>query len=245
MKKVIFVLWISSILVTPALAQMHIGTGGQRGTAGGGVTTRELLRDTALMNAGGGGYGGNYLYGDVATTPLQGIDYGIAKIIRSVGEANLDNSQALINLTTAQRYEMENMKQWTETYFELRRMNREYRAAERGKRPTEADFIRYAQMGRPRRLTPSEIDTITGQIIWPAALQAAEFAPMRRELTNIFAQRASLGSIGLDNYLKADELTLSMLETLKRHIYDVPAEVYLRGRNFLESLAYEVRFPPI
>jgi hypothetical protein len=185
------------------------------------------------------------LSGEVATTPIQGIDYGIAKIIRSVGDYNLQSSQALLNLSEVQRREMENWRLFTTTYFELRRLNREYRAMERGGQPTQAELVHIAQMGKPRRLTPSELDTISGQIAWPIVLQAVEFAPYRDQLNQLFAQRASSGVLGLDQYLNADRVTTSMLDVLRRHIFDVPPVDYMAARRFLESLSYESRFPAI
>jgi hypothetical protein len=194
-----------------------------------------------------GAYGGEYnsLYGDVATTPIQGIDYGIAKIIRSVGDYNLLTSQALLNLSEVERREMENWKQFTTTYFEVRRLNRDYRALERGPRPSDAEIARINAGGRPRRLTPSELDTISGQIVWPIVLQAVEFAQYREEIGRLFAARASHGVLGLDEYLAADRVTLVMLDVLRQHIYDVPPADYMVARRFLESLGYEARFPAI
>ena len=110
---------------------------------------------------------------------------------------------------------------------------------------TEADFIRYAQIGKPRRLTPSELDSITGQIVWPVALQAAEFTSVRDEVSKLYAKRAANGTLGLDECLKADQVTQVMLDKLRQRIYDLPAFDYLIARRFLESLAYEARFPAI
>jgi hypothetical protein len=185
------------------------------------------------------------LSGDIATTPIQGIDYGIAKIIRSAGDYNLLTSQALLNLSEFRRHEIENWRLFTTTYFELRRLNREYRAMERGGQPTQAELVHIAQMGKPRRLTPSELDTVSGQIAWPIVLQAVEFAPYRDQLNQLFAQRASSGVLGLDQYLNADRVTTSMLDVLRRHIFDVPPVDYMAARRFLESLSYESRFPAI
>ena len=122
----------------------------------------------------------------------------------------------MINLTDAQRREMENLQKWTETYFDMRRVNREARTAERGPRPTEADLVRYAQIGKPQRLSPSELDAVTGRISWPRLLQAAEFAPQRNALEEVFSHRASSGAIEVDEYLRVYRLTGLMLDGLRR-----------------------------
>jgi hypothetical protein len=196
-----------------------------------------------------GGYVGSatqYPYGygeEIATTPIQGIDYGVARIIRAEADWNLAASKAALNWTEVQRQEMQNYKDWTATYFEVRRMWREFRAAERGRQPTAADFVRYAQMGKPRRLTPSELDPISGQLGWPMLLRNADFAIYRMELDQVFADRAARGVIGGEQYLRANRLADSMLEALRRHIYEVPPGEYMLARRFLESVSYEVQVP--
>jgi hypothetical protein len=195
-----------------------------------------------------GGYGmpgdyGDYFYPDRATTPGEGFDYGLARIIRAEGEYNLNTSKGWINFTEAQRREMENLQKWTETYFDMRRMNREMRAVERGRRPSDADFVRYAQIGKPRRLSPSDLDAITGQIAWPLLLRTPEFAAQRTAVEQAFMHRASNGVIDVAEYLEVYQLTALMMDSLKAVIRDVPTYDYLIARRFLESLAYEARLP--
>ena len=208
-----------------------------------------ILSAAASAHAQVGMYAGSatqYPYGfqeDFASTPIQGIDYGVARIIRAEADWNLAASKAALNWTEVQRQEMQNYKDWTATYFEVRRMWREFRAAERGRQPTAADFVRYAQMGKPRRLSPSELDPITGQLAWPTLLQNSDFSVFRMELDQVFADRAARGVIGGEQYLRANRLADSMLAALRRHIYEVPAGEYMLARRFLESVAFEVQVP--
>ncbi|MGO8689920.1 MAG: hypothetical protein ACLQLG_09815 [Thermoguttaceae bacterium] len=193
----------------------------------------------------GAGWRTGYLpsYDDWATTPGQGLSYGLARVIQAEARYNADTAEAAINFSEAQRRQIENWQKWTETYFEVRRINREMRAAERGKPPTEADFIRYAQIGKPRRLTPSELDSITGDISWPLLLRAAELAKFRATLDRVFAQRAASGVIDGDAYLAVYQLTGAMRDELRQRIHEVPASDYVVARRFLDSLAYEARLP--
>jgi hypothetical protein len=215
------------------------------------ATTNELtVGGSAWFSPyGGSGYGmgdaGGYYYPEFASTPFEGFAYGLGRIIRAEGEYNLDTSKAAINFTEAQRREMENMQKWTETYFELRRLNREFRVAERGRRPTEADFVRYAQMGKPRRLGPSDLDAVTGEIAWPVLLRTPDLDPYRTAVEQVFSQRASSGIIGTVEYLRVYQVTSLMLDDLRRHIHEVPPNDYVIARRFLESLAYEARLPAI
>ena len=72
---------------------------------------------------------------------------------------------------------------------------------ERGKRPTEADFFRYAQIGKPHRLTPSELDPITGYIAWPLLLRGPDLTSARTTLDRVFERRAASGLIDADGYV--------------------------------------------
>ena len=73
-----------------------------------------------------GGFGSFYpdYYPDHASTVVGSYAYGLGRIIRAEGQYNLDTSAAFLNFTEAQRREMENLQKWTETYFEMRRINR-------------------------------------------------------------------------------------------------------------------------
>ncbi len=196
----------------------------------------------------GGGWGGGYWpgsYMDPATTPGQGLSYGLARIVEAEAEYNSKTAEAAINYTEVERREIDNFQKWTETYFEMRRLNREMRAAERGKRPTEADFFRYAQIGKPHRLSPSDLDAITGELSWPLLLRAPEWANYRAALNRVFSQRASNGVIDAPAYLEVYQLASAMRDELRQRIRDVPAYDYVVARRFLESVAYEARLPAI
>ena len=196
------------------------------------------------LNGGFGSFWPDY-YPDHASTVAGSYAYGLARVIRAEGQYNLDTSAAMLNFTEAQRREMENLQKWTETYFEMRRINREARAAERGKQPTEADLIRYAQIGKPKRLTPSDVDSITGEITWPLLLRAPEYAGYRAAVQQVFSHRASSGVIDLADYLKVFQLTSAMMDDLRERIRNLPPSDYVIARRFLESLAYEARLPVI
>jgi hypothetical protein len=167
----------------------------------------------------------------------------MADVVRSSGYANLKNSEAAINYSEARSREMDNYKQWTNTYFETRAMNRKYREAERGPRPTMEDAVRYAQMGRPKRLSPGELDSVTGGIQWPLLLRGDEYAQERDELDAIFSQRARTGVLDASVYVRAREIAQEMTAELKNHVADVPPDQYVIAKNFLKSLAYEAQMP--
>ena len=188
---------------------------------------------------GGGGWGGGYH----ASTAAEGRLRGMGDLVRSRGEANLSNSAAAINYTQAQSNYIENRAQYTKTYFEMRKANKAYRAAEKGPPPTMEQLVRFAQAGKPKPLSPSELNTVTGSIRWPMALRADQFAEQRSELESAFARRGSAGVIGTDDYATVRNVTNTMLADLKKQIRDLPAQDYSNAQQFLSSLAYEATQP--
>ena len=187
--------------------------------------------------------GGSYGEYHHASTAAEGALRGVASVARSAGEYNLQSSQAAINMTEAQKNQIENRDQWTNTYFQMRETNRQARAAERGERPTMEDMVRYAQAGKPKRLSPSEVDSVSGKIAWPVVLQGDQFASYRDDLEGLFAKRADHGALGLDDHMNVNKTTKAMLEELKGQVREVPQMDYIAAKRFVESLAYEGRTP--
>ena len=187
-------------------------------------------------------YGGAYV-NNKASTVGESHARGMADVMRSQGMRNLANSEAAINMTEAARRDMENRDQWVDTYFQMRQKNREYRAAERRPRASREDFIRYAAAGKPAALSPSELDSVTGEIEWPRVLTRPEFAAGRTELEQLFAKRAAYGQSSWNDYSQIAATTKKMQEDLKKIIRQVPPSDYMAARKFLESLAYENQKP--
>ena len=87
------------------------------------------------------GWGG----GNFASTAQQGADYGMASMMKAQGYQNLQNSEAAKNLQSAQSMQIDNRKKWTETYFDMRKTNRQARADEAPSRISHEDAIRLAK----------------------------------------------------------------------------------------------------
>ena len=129
-------------------------------------------------------YGGS-MYPVQTSTPIEGIAHGLADVIRSIGDANLSNSAAAVNFSEARRREIENQKQWTETYFAMRDFNRQQRDAEiKRQRGNAEDWVRYAQAGKPKPLSNHDLDAVTGEIRWPILLNSQDFAAQRASWTS-------------------------------------------------------------
>ena len=195
-------------------------------------------RDTVVVQRGGYSYGDIY-GGGHASTAGEGYLRGMGDVVRSAGEYNLQTSQAAINLTEAQANYIRNREDATNTYFQMREANRLYRAQERGKRPTAEDLVRFAQAGRPKRPSPSELDTITGDVEWPTLLASDSFAKDRAQLEKLFAERATNGGISWEGRQKVKQATDNMLADLKKMVKDVPQMDYIASKRFVQSLAHE------
>lgn len=187
----------------------------------------------------GGGWGMNW-----SSTAQEGADRGLAAVVRAQGYANLQNSEAAKNWEEAKTLEMQNKLRWTETYFEMRQVNRDKRADEAGPRVSQDQAIKLARMAAPPRLPSTQLDPVTGHIEYPLILTADLYKSYRERLDSLFAQRAaSGGSIRYDDF-KAIETTISQfVETLKEHVSEYAAGDYGRAQNFLMSLMNEARQP--
>lgn len=162
---------------------------------------------------------------------------------RASGEYNLLSSQARIARAEARRYELENRLRATEVYFQMRLLNRQYRAMLRGPRPTLDALKRYAAAGRPDRLSPSELDAVTGEISWPVLLRDDRYTDYRAQLENLFAERAAADEISTASYLRIHRTTRSFLKALEKRVAYVPQMDYIAAKRFLQSLAFEAREP--
>ena len=191
---------------------------------------------------GGGGYG--YGWWNHSSTISEGYGRGLADVIRAKGDYNLASSAAAVNFSEARRREIENDKLWTQTYFEMREINRQQHDADiKRHRGTPEDLARLAQAGRPKLLSNRELDAVTGQIRWPILLTAADFDGQRAVLEKIFASRAYHSVLGAEDFLAAVRAIDQMSAALADRIASVPPQAYVNAQSFLRSLAYEARMP--
>jgi hypothetical protein len=188
-----------------------------------------------------GVYGGGH-----ASTAAEGYANGVGNVMQSAGIYNLQTSQAAINMEQARSMDLDNNLKGTQNYFEMRRINTASRKAEEIPGLTTEDSWRVAQANLPKRLTPVELDAVTGKIYWPMMLQAPQFEQFRKQLDPLFVQRETAhGSIGYDTYMQIQDITTAFLANLKKSINDYKAGDYVKMKNFIESLAYEARFPAV
>ena len=190
----------------------------------------------------GGGFGFNR--GGYASTAGQGAAYGMSEMMRAQGYENLQNSEAAQNWEAAKTQEIENRLRWTETYFEMRKVNREARAAEAGPPVTQEQAIRMAKMAAPPRLGSTQLDPVTGHIAYPPVLMDDIYAEYRKRLDHLFADRAaSGGSLQYGDLREINSTVSKFIDVLKQNVKNYPAGDYGKARTFLDSLANEARQP--
>ncbi len=191
-----------------------------------------------------GGYGNPYYSDSHASTPGESYARGIADMTRSAGQANLLNSVAAGNYEEARSMELDNRLKTTETYFEMRRVNREARDAERRPPPSSEIAFRRAREVTPDQLTVTQLDRVTGRIQWPRVLMDERYARTRGQLDTLYAQRSDAnGNIGMDTYRKLLATCDRLKAELKKNIRDYLPNDYVKATKFIDSLAFEARYP--
>jgi hypothetical protein len=193
---------------------------------------------------GGGGGGFGFSYSGAGSTIAGSAAAGMADLVRSSGYANLQNSAAAINYQQAARSSMENNWIAAEGYFQGRQMNKAYRDALAGPRPTQEDLVRYAKSGVPKRLSPSELDPLTGQIAWPALFKDPTYQADRKKLEMLVAQRAQRGQLGVEQRKELQQTADSLHGAMKKNINNYAPQDYVQAKKFLDQLTYELRLPP-
>jgi hypothetical protein len=183
-------------------------------------------------------YGGYPGYSSGGGTAAGNAMNGMASVISAKGNYNLSTSAAAINMTQAQKNEIQNRQLYTDTYFQMRETNRKARAAEAGPNPTMEQIARMARQGVPKPLGPSQMDPVNGQLNWPDALQDADFADQRGELEQLFATRARYGGLNYADQSKVMKVVDTMFDELKKQVRDIPPQDYVACRSFLSSIKY-------
>ena len=184
----------------------------------------------------GGGYGGG---GGRASTAAQAYAYGVSSIVRSQGQYNLMSAQAAIAAQQANRLAIQNRVDATKAYFEMRQINKDYQNSQRSQ-VSQQSMAQYYEQQKPKKLPPSQLDPVTGQIRWPVLLRDATYQPYREQLEPMFKLWAKHQDLSYNEVRKASD---AMLGELKKHINDLPPQDFEEAQKFIETLAFEAHFP--
>jgi len=189
---------------------------------------------------GYGGYGGSTLYGDYVR--------GLSDLYRARGAYLQSYTKAMINYQEARKKYIENQEKLTELYWINRREQSARRKAKKDERARRRRELaaRRSKVVRipPRRVTPSELDPVSGKIFWPSELKKDSFTEYRQKLEELFVLRAhtrTMPGLPAEIYHTARD----MKDKLKLQIQKIPVQRYLVARKFLDLLALEGRLPPL
>jgi hypothetical protein len=172
-----------------------------------------------------------------ASTLEEGVLRGGADLLRGIGDMNYSNSLASINTEVARGLAIQNAKQGVQTWFDIRAINRESRAATQKPHISAADAARLARQKAPRGLTAMEFDTTTGKLIWPVALQTEDYD----------AERATIDSLVNTHGVEVREVKIlagKLDSKLKGQIRELPTSEYIAAKRFLSGLQADAAYGP-
>ena len=175
---------------------------------------------------------------------LRNIASQLESAIRSQSEASNRPSMAMIDRETARSMNYDNRLKHVQTYYEKRKLRREYRQAERLPRRSAAEISASASRSAPKRLTIQQYDPYEGRISWPVVFQETNYDRGRQYIDRLFAAHAQAGGGINTKYYAAIQ---SSLKGMNRLLYDnfenTNPEQFTYAQKFLKSLQYEARFP--
>jgi len=220
------------ILAACAMMPALTGTAQDQGQSGSSQYQPAVPAPTTVNAYGGypGFYGG--------TTAAGSAMNGMANAISAKGNYNLSTSAAAVNMTQAQKNEIQNRQLYENTYFQMKETNQAYQRAHAKPHPTEEQLARLAREGEPQPVSPSQVDPVSGQVKWPAALLEDSFAPERGQIEQLLAKKASQGALSITDEMAARQAIESMFADLKLQIKQLPPMDYVQARDFLQSMIY-------
>lgn len=128
-----------------------------------------------------------------ASTAGEGYARGLADVIRSVGEADLNHSLAARNYEAAREHYLDNEIKEVETWW-ARRSEYERNQAIRDNVRRERTEVKLSK-SRLKDLAPHEFNRATGEIDWPVLLLNPEYLPHRQRVEVLLLKRSQYGRL--------------------------------------------------
>ena len=152
------------------------------------------------------------------------------------------------NRPEVQRQVIEDAKSANSLYYQFREANRAYRARQIARDRASPQVLAKTTLDSvPRWLGRDELDPIGGKIAWPGPFETDEFAKYRTRIeTALRARSESSSSKEQENEKQTDTAQIvhdnvrEMVELLRTHIEELPADEYMTARKFLDSVEYVV-----
>jgi hypothetical protein len=183
---------------------------------------------------------------DHSSTALEGALRGKAAVIQAWGNFELSDSQARILDQQTRWLSRENDLAQTEALLIQKKLWSDARIEERKEREARVAEGKISQAQRRStlhreayRLSPSELDLATGQIIWPVLLQAEEFRFERQQVEDLFREHVSYGTPLREKSREISRLVDKLVRSLRSEIAAVPRGDYMTAQKFLRGLKVE------
>jgi len=178
-----------------------------------------------------------------ASTFEEGYLRGWADVTRAAGEYNHNSSLANIYQQEANRRAILNKRLYTQTYFEIKEVNRQAREKTRGKRVTQQQVTKFNQSRLPARLTAHEYHIATRNLRWPPVLKDDLFAPERTAIDKAMGARTPDDSgLGTASQREIKQLAIKIEDKIRDLGNQLSSSERIAARKFLKSLAYEAQF---
>jgi len=187
--------------------------------------------------------------GHHASTELEGALNGQARVIHAKGLYNQLTADAFNRWQEGYTKYLDNQTNRIHTYFKMKQINADYRAAKAPPPLTKEKLDLWNLQDQPDRLSRREYNSDTGNLEWPAVLQAQLFDSQRVYLNDLFARRTA-GEFGVNSpfYQQVNANATVMKDTLKAFLKSdekwFSQQEYIAAQNFLNSLTQEARLAP-
>jgi hypothetical protein len=199
------------------------------------VFTASTVHAQYWANGWGGWGGSSTIAGDYAR--------GYADEVRAAGEAELNDSIAAGHYANARSKEIDNRLKATQTYFQMRDINKKWTEANKTPPLTQEEAYRWAKALSPKRAGSTQLDPVTGKIAWPIILRDAPYQSAIDQLDAIFAARATQGTLNGDQYAEVQKLHDEIVATMTQNAKNYKDYDIIAAKNLIDSLAFEARFP--
>jgi hypothetical protein len=181
-----------------------------------------------------------------SSTAAEGFMRGEAAVIQAQGNYELATSQASIMFEQSRALNRENDLKQTEALLAQQNMWREGREAERQHHEAQLEEGRAKLINRRAtvlrqayQLSPSELNMVTGEINWPAALRTAKYQRARERMEELFRQYVSYGDPQPGVAAEITRGTSAMAKALQKEINSMPRDDYFAAQKFLRGLKFE------
>lgn len=165
--------------------------------------------------------------------------------LTAVANAAATEAKTQQTLEQTRTLALENELKATKTFYEKRQLHDEFQK-QRSPQPTSpGERVRTSKAPVLARPASFEFDSRRGKVYWPEVFLSEEFSDARANLDALFAQRHDLTAKSSGSIAgQVNAITAEMTEQLREKIREMSPAEYLAAKKFLESLAYEVQFPP-